>query len=466
MTSKNYELTVPDNFLRGVARAWLFAAVGGLMLSGLFVLLIVASRTPGVERLFPLENFFHLAIVVHVDLSVLVWFAAFTAALWTLASRPAWRHLAWGSFAFAVAGATLLVLSPFRPGVPVMSNYVPVLENATFLVGVTVFAAGVVISAIRSLCLSLPIRATFAEADVMHFGVTSGVVALVVAGGMVLWSYASMPEFLEGSQYYEVLFWGGGHVLQFAWVQLMLVAWLWLAGAAGLRLPIRPGFVMLVLLAGVLPVLLALWGYVRFDVGSPEHRQFFIWLMAAGGGLAAGPLGVALLYGWLHSKAEPDLRRRGLRHALVFSILLFGVGGMLGFLITDSNTIIPAHYHGCIVAITLAFMALTLHLLPKFGFAPAHPRLVIALPWTYGVGQLLHVAGLAFAGGHGAQRKTAVAQQGLEGLAQVSGMAVMGVGGLIAIAGGVIFLVAFVRAVRVRRAPPLAVSAEQAGVRS
>jgi len=113
--------------------------------------------------------------------------------------------------------------------------------------------------------------------------------------------------------------------------------------------------------------------------------------------------------------------------------------------------------------VLLAFMALTLHLLPQFGFGSADSRLVLALPWTYGSGQLLHVAGLAFAGGHGAQRKTAVAQQGLEGVAQVAGMAVMGIGGLIAVSGGILFLVAFARALRARRAPAIPGTAEQAG---
>lgn len=463
MTLQRYELRIPDNFLGGIARAWLFAAVGGLLLSGLFVLLIVASRTPGLERLFPFENFFHLAIVVHVDLSVLVWFAAFAAALWTVASRPAWPRLAWGAFAVAVSGAVLLALSPFRPGTAYMTNYVPVLENSTFLAGAIVFAAGIMASALRSLCLPLPAAVRPAETAVMRFGVHTGVIALVLAGGLFLWSWVSMPDFLAGSQYYEVLFWGGGHVLQFAWVQLMLVAWLWLAGASGLRPAIGPRWLLLLLLAGVLPAFLAVWGYLRFDVGSPEHRRFFIWLMAAGGGLAAGPLGLALLHAWWRGPPTADRGRRGLRHALVFSVLLFGVGGMLGFLITDSNTIIPAHYHGCIVAITLAFMALALHLLPQFGFGTADSRLVLALPWTYGTGQLLHVAGLAFAGGHGAQRKTAVAQQGLEGLAQVAGMAVMGVGGLIAVAGGILFVTAFARALRARRTPALPGTAEQAG---
>jgi hypothetical protein len=52
----------------------------------------------------------------------------------------------------------------------------------------------------------------------------------------------------------------------------------------------------------------------------------------------------------------------------------------------------------------------------------------------------MHVAGLAWCGGYGVQRKVAGAAQGLEGLAETAGMALMGAGGLISVAGGVMFL--------------------------
>jgi|GEM_PF-4358373 len=99
MQAQSWQLTVPDDFRKSLANAWMQAAVIALLLSGVFVILIVASRTPGVSALFPYENFFHLAIVAHVDFSVLVWFAAFGAILWTLASRPVASITGWGSLA-------------------------------------------------------------------------------------------------------------------------------------------------------------------------------------------------------------------------------------------------------------------------------------------------------------------------------------------------------------------------------
>ena len=49
-----------------------------------------------------------------------------------------------------------------------------------------------------------------------------------------------MPGTLAGKAYYEILFWGGGHALQFNWTLLMPVGWLALASASGARLLSRP----------------------------------------------------------------------------------------------------------------------------------------------------------------------------------------------------------------------------------
>lgn len=438
-----WTLSIPDDSRRKLAAAWLMTAVVALLLSGLFVILIVASRTPGIQELFPLKNFFHLAIVAHVDFSVLVWFAAVGAMLWTLVARPDARMAAWAGLVIVVIGSALLAAGPFQPGQAIMSNYVPVLDNTLFLTGLSVFAVGTLLSALHALFNPLSVSAPPPAEGVMRFGVQTGVIALVLAGVALLWSMFNMPDYLFGPQYYEVLFWGSGHVLQFAWVQFMLVAWLWLAFAGGVTNPLSPRLTLYLLLAGIAPAFLMIWGYLYFDVGSPGHRTFFIWLMAAAGGLAAGPMGLALTVGWWRARATTDSRQRALRAILMFSIVLFGIGGVLGFMIDDSNTMVPAHYHGCIVAITLTFMGLGLHLLPAFGFAPARRKLMLALPWIYGPGQILHIIGLAFAGGHGVQRKTAGADQGLESLAQIGAMAVMGIGALIAIIGGILFLIAF-----------------------
>ena len=105
-------------------------------------------------------------------------------------------------------------------------------------------------------------------------------------------------------------------------------------------------------------------------------------------------------------------------------------------MIQGSNVTIPAHYHGSIVGVTLAFMGMTYDLLPRLGYARASMRAARLQPYVYGSGQLLHVIGLWWSGGYGVQRKVAGTEQGLDGLEKIAAMGLMGLGGLVAIVGG------------------------------
>ena len=91
-------------------------------------------------------------------------------------------------------------------------------------------------------------------------------------------------------------------------------------------------------------------------------------------------------------------------------------------------------------------MGLAYHLLPALGYAPVRGRLAVLQPWLYGGGQLLHIAGLVWSGGYGVQRKVAGGEQVLRSTAEVAGMGLMGLGGLLAITGGLLFVVVVGRA--------------------
>jgi hypothetical protein len=161
--------------------------------------------------------------------------------------------------------------------------------------------------------------------------------------------------------------------------------------------------------------------------------------------LVGWTIAFAMLVGLLTSKANPHTRPQ--RAALAWSLILFGAGGLIGVAINGSNVKIPAHYHGAIVGVTLAFMGLAYHLLPRMGYARPHPRLAALQPALYGAGQLAHVIGLVWSGGYGVQRKVAGADQVLRGFEQVAAMGLMGLGGLAAVAGGLLFIVVVGRSV-------------------
>jgi hypothetical protein len=58
----------------------------------------------------------------------------------------------------------------------------------------------------------------------------------------------------------------------------------------------------------------------------------------------------------------------------------------------------------------------------------------------------MHIVGLVWSGGHGVQRKVAGAEQVLRSPAEIAGMGLMGLGGLVAIVGGLLFVVVVLRA--------------------
>src|SRR5690606_12884460 len=93
-------------------------------------------------------------------------------------------------------------------------------------------------------------------------------------------------------------------------------------------------------------------------------------------------------------------------------------------------------------------MGLVYHLLPRLGWRAPRGRAAVLQPWLYGIGQLLHIAGLVWSGGYGVQRKVAGSEQVLRSAGEIAGMGVMGAGGLLAIVGGLLFVVVVLRATR------------------
>ena len=191
--------------------------------------------------------------------------------------------------------------------------------------------------------------------------------------------------------------------------------------------------------------------YLAHDIASVEHRQWLTWAMRVGGGPAIVPVALAVIIGMRRAPARSAVTAP-LRSALYASLLLFGAGGLIGVFIAGSNVRIPAHYHGCIVGVTLALMGLVYHLLPRLGYAAAQGRMAVWQPALYGAGQLMHIIGLVWSGGYGVQRKVAGAEQVLRSPAEIAGMGLMGLGGLVAIVGGLLFVVVVLRALR-RPAP-------------
>jgi len=427
-----------------LARAWMWLGVLALIGSGLLAVLLVLSRTPGIQDVFPLKDLFRAALVVHVDLSVAVWFMAFAALVWSAIGGGGLTWLAWSGFALAALGTALMSVSPFFPGAePVLNNYIPVLQQPLFFASLWLFGLGLALTVVRALITTWPLRWA---GEPLRLGAFLAALAAFLALAAFCWSWALVPR-IEETVYFEVLFWGGGHTLQFQHCLLMVVAWLWMAAHLGQPSPVSGRALSVFFGLAALPLLAVPAIYLLVPAGSYEHMDLFARLMIWGHPYMAPLIVLAALLLWRVRKvpAAPA------KSAFVASFVLFALGGVLGYLIQGVNVVIPAHYHGSTVGVTLAFMGLAYVLLPQLGFARADGRLALWQPYVYGAGQLIHVVGLAWSGGYGVQRKVAGAEQMLISLPQKIGMGMMGLGGLIAVIGGLMFVLVCLRAMSRRR---------------
>lgn len=447
-----YILFTDKEETRKLAKSWLFLGIISVLLSGLFSLLLVISRTPAVQSHIPFIDFFHTALVVHVDLSVLIWFTSFASIFWTLNCQSVIK-LDWLALYLAIAGTALIVITPFvMDGHPLMNNYIPILQTPLFYLGLGLYTGGLLVRIVRTLLAPIAVNGQ-TPSGALATGVWLSALAALIAILFFIYTLTQLPDDLAPVAWFEVLFWGSGHILQFTHMILVFVVWVILLQQIKPQLLLTPGLLFTLLLISFAPVLYSFVIYLQHDVVSGEFHQQFTQLMKYGS-LTTLPLGLVILINLLQTRAQSQTLP--LKLSLWCSALLFASGGILGFMIEGVNVVIPAHYHGSIVGITLAFMGFSFYLLPLFGYPLQGTALKLAKiqPIVYATGQFMHISGLAWSGGYGVQRKTAGAAQGLDSLPEIAGMALMGMGGLIAVIGGILFLVITYLAIRSKGSAP------------
>ncbi len=433
----NYSLPITSGPQQRLAVGWLYVAVGFLLASGIYPLLLALART---SYDMPWKDFFYTALVLHVDFTVLWWLLAIAGVFWSLNSTCRALSTGWSALALVVAGGILVGVSPLTGSTHALTNnYVPVLENRYFMKGMLVFGGGILLLVLRSL-YAAPLRAIFTadHEGAVRFGIWTAAIATLAAVLALIWTLLHMPSGLEHRAYYEPLFWAGGHVLQFTHTALLSVCWLWLAAACGGRIPVGPRVVMGIFAISVIPVLFAFVPFARYEVGDPGYTLWFIRLMRDGNGIAPLLIGLPVVWGLVRA-GVPAKDQRHLYLALLFSIILFATGGILGLFISTSSTLITAHYHGVIVSVTMAFMAMTYYWLPQFSFSRPNLKWATIQIYAYASGQLIHIIGLAWGGGHGMKRKVVGTTQDIGVHTWITPQDLVGLGGVIAVLSGILF---------------------------
>ena len=429
---------------RRAAKSWLGTSVAVLVVAGLLALLLVIARMPPFDRLVTDPLFFRRCLVVHVVLSIVLWFQSFTAALFHLlpARRKAMALTALGPW-LARAGIVLLVSGAFLPGTQaVLANYIPVIDHPLFAVGLATFFAGVAASAAsRDLTGGVARRPFLWAPPGALSALRVAAVGLLLALATLFGTWRGLPEGLEVTTHYELLFWGAGHVLQLVSVAALIACW-------KLMLPVPPDpagerverfWLAVLLIPWLAAPVLTFWG-----ASTSTYHTGFTRLMQ----FALAPTVLVFLYRGTRALCS-GAGDRAARIGFVTSAVLTLIGFGLGACISGSTTIVPGHYHANIGAVTTAFMAVAYRMIRPLGIAEPSAWLARLSAWQpalYGAGQAVFALGFALAGAHGAARKSYGAEQIQRGPLESAGLFVMGIGGFVAIAGGVLFLLVLGRA--------------------
>lgn len=417
--------------LSSLTKNWLILAISALTGAGIYSLPPVLFRGPAFKDILPVEEIFASSLVVHVDLSVLVWMLAIGAMLLSQFADEKYKMLYKSAFYAAAVGTALIALSPLTGHVlPLKNNYIPVLQSPVFFMGLGLFATGILMNAFLSLSSfqkMMPLPTGYGT-YVSAFTIIIAFICFIIGG-------VKAPAFdsADPQSFYEFIFWGGGHILQVSFTTLVIISWFRLLNASGYQNPLPMQFMYMVFGINLLVSLPAPFFYF-----SDNHANIFAAHMRYALGISPLIAGVAVLRALIKQKDVKPTGEANLRPFLVLSILLFGYGGVLAHLINGANVTIPAHYHGSIVGITLGLMGLVYYFMPRVGFRTPTGLVAKAQPYVYGLGQAMHITGLAIMGGYGALRKDAASSQNID---TMLGKALFFSGGSFAIIGGLMFVI-------------------------
>ena len=460
------------------------AAVVCLALGGFFALLLALTRWQAIHLLDP--KWFYRILTAHGLDMLVAWIVFFeVAGLYfgstiMLNAPLKWPRAAWTAFGLMVAGGGLAnVLILIGKADVMFTAYVPLKAHPLFYLGVILFAVGALVAVIlffatlvyakreRTYEGSLPLvtYGLVAAAIIAFYTLVSGALAFVPA---FFWSLGWLPDLDAG--YYRNLFWSFGHPAQQINLCAMVAIWYALASITVGANPLNEKFSRFAFVLYILFINLGSAHHLLVDPGpsfawKAFNTSYAMYLAVLGSLIHAfsipGAIEVAQRRkGYTHSMFE-WLRRGPWREpgfsSMVISMVLFGwVGGVTGVTIGTEqinmlahNTMrLPGHFHATVVSgTTLAFMGLTYYLIPLvFRRELKLKKWASYQPYVFGLGMLMVSIGMIGAGLQGVSRRhwditfaSAPFKVFIPSVAEIM-LAIMGIGALIAITGGIMFV--------------------------
>jgi cytochrome c oxidase subunit 1 len=475
----------------GLIRANAVVAVVALLVGAIAALLLVLTRWQAVH-LLPATWYYRL-LGVH-GMNMLIFFIIYfeMAVLWfagtvLLNARPAAPRLGWFNFGTMLLGTLMVEWAQWSGKADVLfTSYPPLKAHPVFYLGIILFAVGALLVTAQffaTLVIAKRERTYEGSVPLVVYGaITAAIIAVItlVHGALVyiptfLWSIGLTGP--VDPQVYRMLWWALGHSSQQINVAAMVAIWYMLGGLTVGAVVLNEKVSRLAFVLYILFISMASAHHLLVDPGfSPAWKivntSYFMYMavlasMVHGFTVPAGiELGMRLrgftngLFGWLRRApwGDPGFS------SLVLSVIVFGfVGGITGVtlgteqinIIAHNTMRIPGHFHSTVVSGTaLAFMGATYYLLPlifrrKVAFWP----LARIQPYLFSGGLLLLVMGMTFAGSFGVPRRhwdISFSQAPFDvpfNPAVDLFLAMMGIGGILAVTGALIFIAIAVKSV-------------------
>lgn len=467
------------------------AAVVFLLVGAIAALLLALTRWPAVHllgaemyyRFLTLHGFNMLICwILFMEMGIL-YFASTTL----LNSRLFSKKLAVTSFALMLVGA-LMTNGAIAAGQAdvLLTSYVPLKAHPTFYLGIILIAVGALAGVgnfFGTLYIAKRDHTYEGSVPLVTFGATAAAIIAVVTllhGAIVmiptfLWSVGLIESIDPG--WYRLIWWGLGHQSQQINVCAMVAVWYFLGhvttGAKPLNEAVcRGAFVLYILFINIASAhhLLVDPGVgASWKIWNTSYAMYLAVLASMIHGFTVpASVEVAMrkkgytrgLFGWL---AAAPWKNPGFS-GFFLSLLIFGfIGGITGVtlgtqqinIIAHNTMRIPGHFHSTVVGGTsLAFMALAYYVVPLI-FRREYPLKTLARiqPYIFAAGIVLMSMGMSFAGSYGVPRRHwdaeftgAPVAAGFDGGAHMM-LGLMGIGGVMAFTGLLIFILLTVGAV-------------------
>ncbi|MDH5718383.1 MAG: cbb3-type cytochrome c oxidase subunit I [Spirochaetia bacterium] len=457
-------------------------AVVFLLVGAVAAILLALTRWPAVH-LLP-ADWFYRVLTLHGVNMLLFWIIflevaiVYFASTSLLNSRLFSKGLAWAGFLLMVIGAVLVDYIILIGGADVLfTSYYPLPGHPFFYLGLILFAVGALLAMINFLLtLHIAKRDKTYEGSVplVVFGATAAVIiaVLTIATGAailiptLLWA-AGIVDIIDAG-IYRVVWWGMGHVSQQINVTAMVSVWYFMfsltTGAKPLNHAVcRGAFVLYILfinLASAHHLLVDPGVSTAWSIWNTSYAMYLAVLASMIHGFTVpAALEIAMrkkgyrqgVFGWLTNApwGNPGFS------SIFMSLVIFGfIGGITGVTIgTEQINIIvhntlklPAHFHGTVVGgTTLAFTGLAYYVVPLIFRREYYMKgLAKIQPYIFVVGILIVILGMQFAGSTGVPRRhwdVSFAGSPIPIPKMESGwLALVGVGGVIAFTGLLIFI--------------------------